>query len=169
MKLYLIKKPLLKKIIKINNCLLIGSGKIYTLTFEEIIRLNNPDRCISFDKFIFNGIRYTTATYQSKRCKKYNDSIVQIKSGEIGCISRILQVNRRETSEVVLFIHIIKFENNPFINNNNVRVEHIRKCSEINSNLTVFQKPEDILRQCVLIKCHNKHYIFVIPKGCLNE
>lgn len=100
--------------------------------------------------------------------KKKNDSIVQIKSGEIGCITNILRTNKERVTKVLLLIRIFNFENDPFIVDNHVTIEHIKKCSNFNSNLKVIQS-EDIISQYIMIQISNKYYISIIPKGCIGE
>lgn len=161
-------KKSLTETIKVNNCLLIRSGKKCVLTAEENILLDHPTHCTAFEKFVLNGTRYTTATYQSKCCKKNNDSVVKMNSGEIGCITRILVIDKKGTTDVVLFVRIFELENDAFIVNTDVTVDHIKKCYDIDGYVKIF-KPKHIVGQCTLIKLSNIYYISLIPKGCLGE
>lgn len=91
-----------------------------------------------------------------------------MKFGEVGCITRIILIDREGMANVVLFVRIFGLENNAFIVNKHVTVDHIRKCCDTDCCTKIF-KPEDIVGQCVIIKSSNIHYISIIPKGCFGE
>lgn len=102
----------LKTALKLNdNSVLVDSGKNCVLTEEEIELLNEPvEKCLSFDKLIYKDVRYTIISYQQQRCKKINDSIVQLDNGSIGHIHKIYLMKFGNVEEVILFINIFRLK-----------------------------------------------------------
>lgn len=159
----------LKTAVKLyDNSVLVGSGKNCHLTEEEIELLNEPiEKCFSFDKFIYNDVRYTTISYQQQRCKKLNDSIVQLDNGSIGQIHKICLIKSRNVEKVILFVNTftLKTLNLTF---SLIPIEHIKECNVTNSILTV-HKPANLVRPCIFMQIDNYQYVSKIPYGCLHD
>lgn len=155
----------LKFFSRIDHCVLLGSGKIHTLCQRELLDLNRVvDACWSYDKMIYQGVRYFTSSYHEKYCKKSNDSVVLLKSGQFGKILKIYKLSNENQEETVLFINIFKIDQEFFISNANVTVNHIKKCSCTN-NIQIF-RPTELLKSYLYVNTKYLEYIILIPYGC---
>ncbi|XP_044007480.1 uncharacterized protein LOC122852000 isoform X2 [Aphidius gifuensis] len=158
----------LKFFSRLADCILIGNGKNYDLSISEQRILNrNINSCLTYDKLICNSVRFVTASYHENYCTKSNDSIVLLKSGEIGKILKILKVTSTLQEEVILFINIFEIENDPFVSTADVIVDHIKKCHTVN-NIRMFT-PADLDRPCLYAKIKQVEYVIVIPYGCCDD
>lgn len=159
---------------KVGDCTLLGSGKKYTLLPEEVATLNEtfPINCISYEKIIVNGIRFTSLLY--KRQQKSTDSVIRTPDGVKGTISNICcfdvcQEDRSVRKRVIVFVREILVRNDPYLTTSDVTVTHIKRCNVNNTNPLRACDPTSLRDQCILITVDNKSFISEIPRGCLGD
>ncbi|XP_011859092.1 PREDICTED: uncharacterized protein LOC105556604 isoform X2 [Vollenhovia emeryi] len=160
----------LKYVCKIDDCVLLGLGKDYTLTLEEKNCFGSAIRCKVFYKMFCHGLRFTSETYT--RANKSNDSIIVTRDGTKGIITNICSYEITENDEVVkkavVFFRKINVSCQPYLATNDVIVTHIRECF-INGGLLEKCSPTFIRGHCIMMTLNDKHYISDIPRGCLSD
>lgn len=152
-----------------DECLLIGSGKAYTLSTQEAnCWKHGVLYCVTYEKMIFNGKRYCSDKY--KRCTRTNDTIVEIVDGKVGIISNICKItNEREETEVIIFVKVVQTSNSPDISTDDVTITHIRQCHpDVDVTLRPYM-PKCIVGPCILMQVDNTYYVSNIPRGCLGD
>lgn len=156
----------LKKTFEVNGCTLIGKGKEYKLSTPEKDLLNSSGKCRSFNRFIYNGNRYTSKSY--RLCQKINDFIIELRNGNFGIIKNICCVGDDKTGKkIYIFYDQIKTHNKFFYQTKNVTVHNIEKCS-VTDKLSVCE-PEIIKQPCILTRVQEQDYIIKISKGCFGD
>ncbi|XP_071570621.1 uncharacterized protein [Temnothorax nylanderi] len=160
----------LKYVCKIDDCVLLGSGKDYTLTLEEQNCFGSAISCKVFHKMLCHGLRFTSEIYT--RANKSNDSIIVTRDGTKGIITNIcsyeITENDRVVKKVVVFFRKINVSCQPYLATNDVIVTHIRECF-ITDGLLEKCSPAFIRDHCIMMTLNDKHYISDIPRGCLGD
>lgn len=161
----------LKYVCKIDDCVLLGIGKDYTLTLEEKNCFGTAiSACKVFNKMFCHGLRFTNEIYT--RANKSNDSIIVTQDDTKGIITNICSYevieNDRVIKKVVVFFRKINVSSQPYLSTNDVSVTHIRECF-INGNSLKNCSPAFIRNHCIMMKLNDKYYISDIPKGCLSD
>ncbi|XP_074107793.1 uncharacterized protein LOC141533036 [Cotesia typhae] len=157
----------LKNTLKTDNCVLVGKGKYYKLNeFEKEAIGFTPNECKSYNRFIYDGNRYTSQSY--RLCEKINDTIIMLNNGTNGIITNICSLeNMSGEDEIVIFYQEIKHTGKFFHCTKRVTVRHIYEC-KITAKLQTC-KPTAIIRPGILHKIQQTYYIINIPKGCYGD
>ncbi|XP_039304623.1 uncharacterized protein LOC120357652 [Solenopsis invicta] len=160
----------LKYVCKIDDCVLLGSGKDYTLTLEEQNCFGSAISCKVFHKMLCHGLRFTSEIYT--RANKSNDSIIVTRDDTKGIITNIcsyeITENDRVVRKIVVFFRKINISCQPYLATNDVIVTHIIECF-ITGGLLEKCSPAFIQGHCIMMTLNGKHYISDIPRGCLGD
>lgn len=166
----LVKKRI--KYSKVEDCILIGSGKQQQLDASEEACLGITTasiyNCTTFTKIIYKGNRYTSQKY--KRYIQTNDSFFQHCSGEFGFIKNFVEIEQQNVKQILLLYKPLHVQKDYYLKTKDVIVNHIIQC---NSNI------EDAVLKCTPVQCisgpslviniNNMLYVSNVPRGCLGD
>ncbi|CAG5100635.1 Protein of unknown function [Cotesia congregata] len=153
----------LKNTFEVDGCILIGKGTNYNLNDNERKLVNRSETCKSFNRFIYNGKRYTSKNYRA--CAKTNDSIISLENGKIGIIKNVCLFNsdKGEKKIYIFFEEVVRLKKY-FHSSRYVTVNNIEECL-ITEELNICEA-KMISQPCMLTPVKNKHYVIFIPPGC---
>lgn len=162
----------LKNYVKIGECILIGKGKNYSFSCEELkfigkkIYVTKIEEVRTFTKIIQGGCRYTTCSYL--RNKKRNDSIVETEDGRHGIIKSIYKVRHNEKEEVFIFIERITVERE--LKTEETALTHIKIINPITSPHLDLIECCKLKRPCMVVTTNkNEYFLITLAKGTIGR
>lgn len=149
--------PRLKEAEEFNCTTVLGEGRFHKLNCEErglLQTLGQVDSVTIYKRAICHGLRLDSPDYV--RCKKTNNSVVQLENNTFGEINQIFTHNNEVYFLVKLYQCLSKVAS----------TSHITKIKFTNRKRVV--SPNDITAKCILINFTDELYVCLFP-NCLER
>ncbi|KAE8741363.1 hypothetical protein FOCC_FOCC012492 [Frankliniella occidentalis] len=150
---------------------LVGQGKDYQLSDEEVAAVWDGQRKVfmgnvaRFQKFIHDGLRFTTVDYKAA-FKRDDSGVYVLRGGNNKCKITNVVLDERD-STVIIFAREMLQDTRPIWSLSGCHLKHITKIRCEGRLLAL--RPSDVGGQCMFMTTDRGMYVTNVPYGCRGD